>query len=234
MRTAKEVGRADGSYIRFDTNSAVLIDNAARADRHPHLRTGGARAARQAVHEDHLARARGAVRTSCAARITQERHRHGHRRPRARQDRQGPARAAREEPRRSIERLQHGEAPHEAARRRRARAASSRRKRRSTSRTCMLMCDRCNAPARMGKRRLRGRPQRARLPPLRRAARPVTDHGRPTARTLSTRGRCPRCMKELGLHEPHARCRGSRRSSSTWASARRSRTPRSSTRRSRS
>ena len=28
VRTAKEVGRADGSYIRFDTNSAVLIDNA--------------------------------------------------------------------------------------------------------------------------------------------------------------------------------------------------------------
>ncbi len=28
VRTAKEVGRGDGSYIRFDTNSAVLIDNA--------------------------------------------------------------------------------------------------------------------------------------------------------------------------------------------------------------
>lgn len=27
VRTAKEVGRGDGSYIRFDTNSAVLIDN---------------------------------------------------------------------------------------------------------------------------------------------------------------------------------------------------------------
>ena len=27
VRTAKETGRADGSYIRFDTNSAVLIDN---------------------------------------------------------------------------------------------------------------------------------------------------------------------------------------------------------------
>src|SRR6185369_11554087 len=26
VRTAKEVGRADGSYIKFDTNSAVLID----------------------------------------------------------------------------------------------------------------------------------------------------------------------------------------------------------------
>jgi large subunit ribosomal protein L14 len=27
VRTAKEVRRADGSYIRFDTNSAVLINN---------------------------------------------------------------------------------------------------------------------------------------------------------------------------------------------------------------
>ena len=27
VRTAKEVRRSDGSYIRFDTNSAVLIDN---------------------------------------------------------------------------------------------------------------------------------------------------------------------------------------------------------------
>ena len=27
VRTAKEVGRSDGSYIRFDTNSAVILDN---------------------------------------------------------------------------------------------------------------------------------------------------------------------------------------------------------------
>jgi len=27
VRTAKEIGRAEGSYIRFDNNSAVLIDN---------------------------------------------------------------------------------------------------------------------------------------------------------------------------------------------------------------
>ena len=27
VRTAKEVGRADGSYIKFDSNSAVLLDN---------------------------------------------------------------------------------------------------------------------------------------------------------------------------------------------------------------
>jgi large subunit ribosomal protein L14 len=27
VRTAKELGRPDGTFIRFDTNSAVLIDN---------------------------------------------------------------------------------------------------------------------------------------------------------------------------------------------------------------
>jgi large subunit ribosomal protein L14 len=27
VRTAKELGRADGTYIRFDENAAVLIDN---------------------------------------------------------------------------------------------------------------------------------------------------------------------------------------------------------------
>ena len=27
VRTAKEIGRTDGSYIRFDSNSGVLIDN---------------------------------------------------------------------------------------------------------------------------------------------------------------------------------------------------------------
>jgi large subunit ribosomal protein L14 len=27
VRTAKEIGRVDGSYIRFDNNSAVLVDN---------------------------------------------------------------------------------------------------------------------------------------------------------------------------------------------------------------
>ncbi len=27
VRTAKEIGRSDGSYIRFDSNSGVLVDN---------------------------------------------------------------------------------------------------------------------------------------------------------------------------------------------------------------
>ena len=54
VRTAKEIRRADGSIIRFD--------QAGRADRHPHLRTGDARAALAQVHEDRLSGARGALR----------------------------------------------------------------------------------------------------------------------------------------------------------------------------
>ena len=61
VRTRFGVRRADGSLIRFDGNAAVLLSAEARADRHPHLRTGDARAAHRAVHEDHFAGARSAV-----------------------------------------------------------------------------------------------------------------------------------------------------------------------------
>ncbi len=62
VRTAKETKRKDGSYIRFDENAAVLINDEGergRAPRHPHLRPGGPRAAREEVHEDRVARAGG-------------------------------------------------------------------------------------------------------------------------------------------------------------------------------
>ena len=61
VRTAKDIKRADGSVIRFDSNAAVLINNSGGAGRHPHLRAGAARIARQEPDEDHLARAGGAV-----------------------------------------------------------------------------------------------------------------------------------------------------------------------------
>jgi hypothetical protein len=61
VRTTKEVGRADGSYIRFDSNSAVLVDNQRETGRHAYLRPGGARAARQAVHEDPVVGPRGSL-----------------------------------------------------------------------------------------------------------------------------------------------------------------------------
>jgi large subunit ribosomal protein L14 len=53
VRIRKDIKRADGSVIRFDNNAAVLIN--------PHFRTGAARIAREEPHEDHLARAGGAV-----------------------------------------------------------------------------------------------------------------------------------------------------------------------------
>ena len=60
VRTAKEYGRPDGSYIRFDENAAVLINNQGNPRGHPDLRPRGARAARSELHEDRLARAGGA------------------------------------------------------------------------------------------------------------------------------------------------------------------------------
>ena len=61
VRTAKDIKRADGSVIRFDSNAAVLINNQSEPDRHPHLRAGSARIARPQPDEDHLACAGGAV-----------------------------------------------------------------------------------------------------------------------------------------------------------------------------
>src|ERR1051326_1990081 len=69
VRTAKETRRRDGSYIRFDENAVVIINvqgdacttnkwrGGAGGDQH--LRAGGARAPRQALHEDRVAGARG-------------------------------------------------------------------------------------------------------------------------------------------------------------------------------
>ncbi len=45
VRTTKEYGRPDGSYIRFDENAAVLINNQGNPARHPDLRPGRPRAA---------------------------------------------------------------------------------------------------------------------------------------------------------------------------------------------
>ena len=61
VRIRKDIKRADGSVIRFDRNAAVLINAADGAGRHPHLRAGAARTARQEPHEDHFACAGGAV-----------------------------------------------------------------------------------------------------------------------------------------------------------------------------
>ena len=61
VRTAKEIHRAGRQRHPLRQERGGPDQQAGRADRHPHLRAGDARAARQAVHEDHLARAGGAV-----------------------------------------------------------------------------------------------------------------------------------------------------------------------------
>ena len=64
VRTRKELRRKDGSYIRFDRERRRADQRRERADRHARVRAGGPRAARAPVHEDHLARAGGAVMTA--------------------------------------------------------------------------------------------------------------------------------------------------------------------------
>ena len=61
VRTVKSKRRPDGSYIRFDDNAAVVINDAKQPPRNPHLWAGGARAAREGFHEDRLAGARSAL-----------------------------------------------------------------------------------------------------------------------------------------------------------------------------
>ena len=61
VRTAKDIHRPDGSTIRFDSQRRGAGQQQCRADRHPHLRPGRARAAREEAYEDHQPRAGGAV-----------------------------------------------------------------------------------------------------------------------------------------------------------------------------
>ena len=52
VRTRKEHRRRDGTYIRFDENAAVLINDARRAGGNARLWSGCARTAREEVFED--------------------------------------------------------------------------------------------------------------------------------------------------------------------------------------
>ena len=81
-------------------------------------------------------------------RIAQGRHGDGHRRPRARQDRQGPARPA-ETDRVVVERINLVKR-HTKPRGERSRAASSRRRRRCTSRTCSRSARAATSPRAIG------------------------------------------------------------------------------------
>ena len=59
VRTKKPFGRDDGTYIAFDENAAVIIDDQNNPAWHPRLRAGRARTARAQLHEDRLARPGG-------------------------------------------------------------------------------------------------------------------------------------------------------------------------------
>ncbi len=61
VRTAKDVRRPDGTVIRFDTQCRGAGQQERGADRHAYLWPGRPRAAREELHEDHFARAGGAV-----------------------------------------------------------------------------------------------------------------------------------------------------------------------------
>ena len=50
VRTVRGVRRADGTYVRFDENAAVLIKEDKHPPRYPYLWAGGARAQRQETY----------------------------------------------------------------------------------------------------------------------------------------------------------------------------------------
>ena len=62
VRTKRPTRRTDGSYVRFDSNAVVLIDNDKQPARHAHFRRRRPRAARSQVHEDRQPGERGGVR----------------------------------------------------------------------------------------------------------------------------------------------------------------------------
>ena len=90
VRTRKEQRRRDGTYIRFDRNAAVLINDQGEPIGTRVFGPGGARAPGAPLHEDHLAGARGAVGRKCYEPFTDSDspERHG-----ARHHGQGPRQA---------------------------------------------------------------------------------------------------------------------------------------------
>ena len=56
VRTKKAVRRPDGSYIRFDDNACVLLNDHRRDPGYSDFRPCGQRAAREGLHENRFAR----------------------------------------------------------------------------------------------------------------------------------------------------------------------------------
>ena len=61
VRQKKQYRRPDGTYIRFDDNAAVIINDQKQPRGHPHLWACRTRASREGLHEDRLAGARSAL-----------------------------------------------------------------------------------------------------------------------------------------------------------------------------
>ena len=61
VRVKKATRRDDGSYVRFDRNAMVIIDNEAEPARHAHLRRRGPRAAREWIRPDRQPGGRGGL-----------------------------------------------------------------------------------------------------------------------------------------------------------------------------
>jgi hypothetical protein len=61
VRCKQPTRRPDGSYIRFDSNAVVIIDNDKKPARHAHLRCRGSRVAGTQLYEDRQPGERGAV-----------------------------------------------------------------------------------------------------------------------------------------------------------------------------
>ena len=61
VRCKQPTRRADGSYVRFDSNAAVIIDDGQKPARHAHFRRRRPRTARSEFHENRQPRQRGRV-----------------------------------------------------------------------------------------------------------------------------------------------------------------------------
>ena len=221
VRTVKERRRPDGRYIRFDENAAVLIKRRRRAARDPHLRPGRPRAARQAVHEDHLPGPGGAV----SHEDQEGRHRRGDRRQGQGRQGQGHPGLPADRPGAGRGRQPDQEAHPDHARTSAARspAASSPRRRRSTSRNVMVV-DADGKPTRVGKQDRRGRQEGPHRSQAHREGRSemttAEKHGR-RGSSSATATRSPASCASSSPTATSCRSRGWSRSSSTWASARR-------------
>ena len=97
VRTAKEIHRTDGSAIRFDRNAAVLINRQGEPVGTRIFGPVTRELQGEAVHEDRVAGARGAV-SNAEAEDQEGRQRRRHQRPRQGQARPGAARLSGREP----------------------------------------------------------------------------------------------------------------------------------------